>query len=64
MSTDLPISDIAVETGFYDQSHFTNQFVRHKGMPPSHYRQKFVAPAPERRARVESLRRTSAESLQ
>jgi PAS domain S-box-containing protein len=41
VSSDLPICEIALETGFYDQSHFTNQFVRHKGMPPSHYRRKF-----------------------
>lgn len=40
VSTDLPISDVALRTGFYDQSHFTNQFVRYKGIPPSHYRKK------------------------
>jgi PAS domain S-box-containing protein len=44
VSTDLPISDIALRTGFYDQSHFANQFVRHKGMPPSRYRNKFTTP--------------------
>jgi PAS domain S-box-containing protein len=43
VSSDLPICDIALETGFYDQSHFTNQFVRYKGMPPSQYRRKFAA---------------------
>jgi PAS domain S-box-containing protein len=41
VSTDLPISEIALQTGFYDQSHFSNQFVRHRGIPPSHYRAKY-----------------------
>lgn len=54
VSTELPISEIALQTGFYDQSHFTNQFVRHRGLPPSQYRQKYAKeyettppPAPE-----------------
>jgi PAS domain S-box-containing protein len=55
VSTDLSISDIALETGFYDQSHFTNQFVRVKGMPPSHYRKRFLVRAPVRRPGAESL---------
>ena len=33
-------SDIALQTGFYDQSHFTHQFVRHRGVTPSRYREK------------------------
>jgi PAS domain S-box-containing protein len=41
VSTDLPISDISLQTGFYDQSHFSNQFVRHRGLPPSQYRTKY-----------------------
>lgn len=41
VSTELPISDIALRTGFYDQSHFTNQFARHRGLPPSQYRAKY-----------------------
>lgn len=41
VTTDLPISDISLQTGFYDQSHFSNQFVRHRGLPPSQYRSKF-----------------------
>lgn len=40
-TTDLPISRIALETGFYDQSHFTHQFQRLKGMTPSRYRDGF-----------------------
>jgi len=50
VSTDLPISDIALQTGFYDQSHFSNQFLRHRAMSPSQYRRKYSAdvarPAP------------------
>jgi PAS domain S-box-containing protein len=45
VSTDLPISEIALQTGFYDQSHFSNQFLRHRGMAPSQYRRKYSADA-------------------
>jgi PAS domain S-box-containing protein len=47
VSTDLPISEIALQTGFYDQSHLSNQFARHRGMSPSHYRGKYSADLPE-----------------
>jgi PAS domain S-box-containing protein len=43
VSTDLPISEIALQTGFYDQSHFSNQFLRHRDMSPSQYRRKYSA---------------------
>ncbi len=36
--TNLPITKIASETGFYDQSHFTHCFVRTKGITPTDYR--------------------------
>ncbi len=39
-TTALPIAQIAEQTGFYDQSHFTHQFVRHRGMTPSRYRER------------------------
>jgi PAS domain S-box-containing protein len=42
VTTDLPISEISLQTGFYDQSHFSNQFVRHRGLPPSQYRSKYA----------------------
>ncbi len=42
-STDLPIVDVAMQTGFYDQSHFTNQFVRSRGTTPSAYRKRAMA---------------------
>jgi AraC-like DNA-binding protein len=41
VSTDQSISAIALQTGFYDQSHFTNQFVRLKGTTPSLYRKEY-----------------------
>jgi AraC-like DNA-binding protein len=34
----LPVHRVAAELGFYDQSHFTNQFRRLLGYPPSAYR--------------------------
>ncbi len=42
VTTNLPIADISRQTGFYDQSHFSNQFVRHRGLPPSQYRGRFA----------------------
>lgn len=36
--TDLPAGEIAVDTGFADQSHFTRAFRRHYGMSPIRYR--------------------------
>ncbi len=37
-STDLPLSRIALEAGFSDQSHLTRTFKQHIGMPPAQYR--------------------------
>ena len=39
-ATDLPLSEIAQETGFGDQSHFTKVFKRTVGMTPLAYRRK------------------------
>jgi AraC-like DNA-binding protein len=36
--TEEPISDIAVDCGFYDQSAFTRSFKKRMGMTPRHYR--------------------------
>jgi AraC family transcriptional regulator len=36
--SDLPLDEIALMTGFYDQSHFTNVFKRFTGMTPAQYR--------------------------
>ena len=41
-STELPIATIALQTGFYDQSHFTNYFSRAKGISPAQYRRKYT----------------------
>jgi PAS domain S-box-containing protein len=41
--TELPLAEIAKKVGFYDQSHFTHQFVRHKQMTPLAYRRKYAA---------------------
>jgi AraC family transcriptional regulator len=38
--TDLPLAQIALSAGFYDQSHFSNAFRRHFGVTPSTYRQR------------------------
>ena len=36
--TNLPLSQIALSTGFSSQSHFTKAFTRYMGQPPRHYR--------------------------
>jgi AraC-like DNA-binding protein len=35
---DLPIADVAAQTGFTDQSHLNRHFKRIVGVPPGHYR--------------------------
>jgi AraC-like DNA-binding protein len=37
-STKKPISEIALEAGFTDQSHFTRAFVKFSGNTPANYR--------------------------
>jgi AraC family transcriptional regulator len=37
--TDLPLSQVALEVGFQNQSHFTQAFKSHLGVTPRHYRQ-------------------------
>lgn len=39
--SDLPLGEIALSVGFYDQSHFTNIFKRITGMTPARYRAVF-----------------------
>ena len=36
-----PVSDIALEAGFYDHSFFTKQFVKYKGIAPKEFRRRF-----------------------
>ena len=38
LQNQLPINQIALESGFYDQSHFTNAFKRVMGITPAEYR--------------------------
>ena len=40
-STDRTISQIALSTGFYDQSYFSKQFRQHIGISPGKYRQNY-----------------------
>ena len=42
VKTRLPISKVATETGFYDSSHFANQFVKNMGLSPKEYREKHL----------------------
>jgi AraC family transcriptional regulator len=39
--TDKPVLDVALEAGFYDQSHLTNRLKRQVGMTPAAYRRRF-----------------------
>lgn len=41
VTTDRPVGDIAVATGFYDQSHFTKRFRKSAGITPLRYRRRF-----------------------
>ena len=40
-TTDKLVSEIAVETGFWDQSHLTKIFKRERGMTPGAYRRRY-----------------------
>jgi len=42
-TSELPIVDIALSAGFFDQSHFTRTFKRLTGIVPSQYRQSLRA---------------------
>ncbi len=42
ISTDLPLVQIALESGFYDQSHFSNCFVKLVGLTPGEYRRRIA----------------------
>jgi AraC family transcriptional regulator len=37
-TSDIPLADIALAAGFSDQSHFSNTFRRHMGVPPAAFR--------------------------
>lgn len=40
-SSGKPVGQIALDCGFYDQSHFTHTFRRHTGLSPLEYRNRF-----------------------
>jgi transcriptional regulator GlxA family with amidase domain len=42
-SSDLPLTTIAADCGFYDQSHMTRHFKSSTGLTPLKYRQRFRA---------------------
>jgi AraC-like DNA-binding protein len=37
LALEMPLAEIAVETGFFDQAHFQRQFKRFVGVTPGHY---------------------------
>lgn len=41
VTTDRPVGDIALNTGFYDQSHFTKRFRKATGITPLRYRKRY-----------------------
>ncbi len=45
-NSDLSISEIAMQTGFYDQSHFSKCFFKYMGKYPSAYRKYYTSPPP------------------
>ena len=40
-STDLPMSQVAGDCGFYDQSHFSRHFRKSTGLTPLNYRKRY-----------------------
>ena len=42
VSSNKKVSSIAQDTGFYDHSHLTREFIRHTGMTPTQYRKKMA----------------------
>jgi PAS domain S-box-containing protein len=45
VSTELSVGEVASQTGFYDQSHFTHQFVKSYGITPGKYRSRLLGTA-------------------
>jgi len=40
LQKEIPLAEVALETGFSDQSHFTNTFKKYTGITPNMYIQK------------------------
>ena len=64
VTTELPLSDVAVRTGFYDQSHFSNHFSNRYGLPPSKYRALHTTGGKQPRESVPRLGRRGSQALE
>jgi two-component system response regulator YesN len=42
LNTDISLADVAIEAGFFDQSHFTKTFKRMEKMTPFHFRRQYA----------------------
>lgn len=51
-TTDLPLLQVASDTGYFDHSHFTRVFKRSRGITPSAYRTRFHDVASQRPSRM------------
>jgi AraC-like DNA-binding protein len=63
VATDLSMAQIALRTGFYDQSHFTNRFAKRHGVPPSQYRAAHARPITKEVARLQTRARGSSNEM-
>ncbi|MGW1209507.1 helix-turn-helix domain-containing protein [Streptomyces sp. NPDC002499] len=54
-ASDLPLSVIADRTGFYDQSHLSNEFKKERGVTPAEYRATHGNTAQAQRSRIAFL---------
>lgn len=46
VDTDVPLSEVSLRFGFFDQSHFARVFTQHTGMTPSDFRARSRPPRP------------------
>jgi hypothetical protein len=60
---DILFSQIALRTGFYDQSQLTNRFARRHRVPPSQYRVVHARPMPNQVARLQEHARGSSNEM-
>ncbi len=63
-TTDKLISDIALECGFYDQSHFSRLFQRARGLTPGAYRRAHARRREKKEARLARSARSVRGSRQ
>lgn len=49
-NSDRPLSEVALDAGFYDHAHFAREFRRRTGLAPSRFRRALRDPGPSRRA--------------